>query len=389
MTTGRDRVTRLWDQNGGKQRDFEPFGDLALDAVFSFDDGQVIAGDWSGEVRVFDAKDGRRLANLLANPAPLANRLDSARAALTAAVAAADLAVKSLVPLQAASAEKAAVQDKATQMFTASTNAANLANAASAVADAGFKAKAVEEKAALDALAASQAVALKAAADKLAADKAVPEKVAAEKLAADKLAASKAALDAALARKAEQDKALTAAAVVLKSAVNKAAADLGANALGQQAMKATEATVAVGLAGAGQAVAQSVWEQAVLDKANAPKIVEVATQAAAATAAVVVAAQAKAAALAGPKAAQAKALADAQNVQKAAAGDAVAKKALLDQAVAARAVAEKAFADRRGPVDAAVAAAAALKAEAEALAIEKQQLDSTKSVMAPTAAKGS
>ena len=35
LTTGRDRVVRLWDQNGGKQREFEPFGDLALEAVFT------------------------------------------------------------------------------------------------------------------------------------------------------------------------------------------------------------------------------------------------------------------------------------------------------------------------------------------------------------------
>src|SRR5207244_11339528 len=67
VTTGRDRVARVWDQNGAKQRDFEPFADLALEAVFTSDDARVIAGHWTGEVRVFDAKEGRRLANLLAN----------------------------------------------------------------------------------------------------------------------------------------------------------------------------------------------------------------------------------------------------------------------------------------------------------------------------------
>ncbi len=70
LTTGRDRVVRLWDQNGGKQREFEPFGDLALEAVFSHDESKVIAADWTGEIRVWDAKDGRRLANLAVNPAP-------------------------------------------------------------------------------------------------------------------------------------------------------------------------------------------------------------------------------------------------------------------------------------------------------------------------------
>ena len=388
VTTGRDRFARLWDQNGGKQRDFEAFGDLALEAVFSFDDARVIAGDWSGEVRLFDAKDGRRLANLVANPAPLANRLDAARAALTAAVSAADAGVKSLAPLQVATAEKVAAQEKGTQALTVSTNASNLAKAAATAADAAFKAKTAEEKVALDALAGSQTASQKAAADKLAAEKAVPVKVAAEKAAAEALVASRTGLEAALARKGEQDKALIAAAVTLKSALNKAAADKGAAALGQMAMKTTEATGAVGLAGAAQAAAQTVWEQTVLDKANAPKLVEQATQTAAVAAAAVVAAQAKAVALTAPKVALAKMLADAQNAQKAADAEALAKKTLLDQAVAARLAAEKALADRKNPVDSAVAAAAALKAEAEALAVEKLQLDAAKSAMAPTAAKG-
>ena len=76
LTTGRDRVVRLWDQNGGKQREFEPFGDLALEAVFSHDESQVFAADWTGEIRAWDVKDGRRLANLAVNPAPIAIRIE-------------------------------------------------------------------------------------------------------------------------------------------------------------------------------------------------------------------------------------------------------------------------------------------------------------------------
>ena len=79
LTTGRDRVVRLWDQNGGKQREFEPFGDLALEAVFTHDETQVIAADWTGEIRNWDIKDGRRVANLAVNPAPIATRIDTAR----------------------------------------------------------------------------------------------------------------------------------------------------------------------------------------------------------------------------------------------------------------------------------------------------------------------
>ena len=77
-STGRDRVTKVWDGNGGLQKQFEPFADLGLQAAFSFDDAVIIAGDWTGEVRFWDAEDGKRLAALTANPAPLASRLDEA-----------------------------------------------------------------------------------------------------------------------------------------------------------------------------------------------------------------------------------------------------------------------------------------------------------------------
>jgi Planctomycete cytochrome C/WD domain, G-beta repeat len=388
VTAGRDRVVRLWDQNGAKQRDFEPFGDLALETVFTFDDARVIAGDWSGEVRVFDSKDGRRLANLIANPAPLTNRLETARQALVAAQAAADAASKSLVPLQAAVAANVATQDKSAQAFTVSITSATQLKTAGDAAEKVMQTRAAEQKAATDAAAASAALAAKANADKFAAEKAVPEKIAAEKAASDALAAAKAAVDAALARKAEQDKAVAASVATLKLAVDKAAADKGAAELGQQAMKATESTVGVGLAGSAQAAAQGRWEQAVLDKANAPKLLEQATAVAKTTADAAAAAQAKAVATAAPKAAADKILADARTAQKAAEVDAAAKKVALDQSTAARAAADKALADRKPAVDAAIASVAAMKAEADALAVEKLQLDATKSAMAPTASKG-
>ena len=119
VTTGRERVPRLWDQNGGKQRDFEPFNDLALEATFTHDASAVVAGDWSGEVRVFDLKDGKRLANLAANPAPLAVRIEQTNQALTAA----ETAVKQFVAVQSAPALKAAALAKAQEVLTAAQRA--------------------------------------------------------------------------------------------------------------------------------------------------------------------------------------------------------------------------------------------------------------------------
>ena len=113
VSTGRDNQTKMWDQNGGQQRAFEGFSDQSTEAVFTHDDAAVIAGDYRGEVRVWDAKDGKRLGNLSANPASLASRLEKARGDAAAAQAAADNATKELPALQADVAAKAGQLGKA------------------------------------------------------------------------------------------------------------------------------------------------------------------------------------------------------------------------------------------------------------------------------------
>ena len=79
VTTGRDRVAKIWDQNGAMQKQFEPFDDLALRAVFTHDGARVVAGDWRGEVRVWTIADGKRLGSLTSNPPTIAERLDVLR----------------------------------------------------------------------------------------------------------------------------------------------------------------------------------------------------------------------------------------------------------------------------------------------------------------------
>ena len=389
VTTGRDRLARLWDQNGGKLRDFEAFGDLALEAVFTHDDARVIAGDWSGEVRVFDPKDGKRLANLSANPAPISTRLELAKKAVTDTAALVEAAVKTLPPVQTAADEKTSVKTKAVEAHNV---AANLAGQAIGKADAleiALKTKAAEESQSLAALKSAQEGATRAIAAKAATEKRVPEKSAAEKTASEALTASKSAIEAALAKKAEQDKAFVAAALALKTAVTKQAAEQAAAELAKQSLLATETISAVGLLGAKQAAAQGAWEMAVVEKASAPKILEAATLQVKAAEDAVKIAQAKAASISAEKGVAAKAFADARLLQKGAESVTSAKKAELDQALAAVASAEKALNERRALVDAAFAAASAAKAEAEALAVEKQRFDASKAPLAATGTKGS
>jgi len=72
VTCGRDKRVRLWDRDGGRLKEFDALGDVALSAAISGD--KVIASDWTGTIRVWNA-DGNPLADLTPNPPTLAERL--------------------------------------------------------------------------------------------------------------------------------------------------------------------------------------------------------------------------------------------------------------------------------------------------------------------------
>ena len=86
LSCGRDRQTKLWDQNGKALRTFEAFSDLALSVTFCDESNRAIAGDWDGNIRVWNAADGKRVGEIAANPPTLQNRVVSSQQALTAAV---------------------------------------------------------------------------------------------------------------------------------------------------------------------------------------------------------------------------------------------------------------------------------------------------------------
>lgn len=370
ITTGRDRLTRVWDQNGGKQRDFEAFNDLALDAVFTHDEARVIAGDWSGEVRVWDAKDGRRIGNLAANPAPVATRLDVATKSIVSLQTAVDAAQKALAPLEAAVAEKAGAVAKASQAHASATQAAGAAKSSADAADKSLQARAAEEKAALDAIQVAQAAATKAQAGIASAEKAVTDSLAAEKSASEALTSARAAVETALARKTAQDKALADAVATLKGATNKAATDQNATLVATQVLHTTELAAAVGLAATQQAAAQSRWEQAALEKTNAPTRLEQAKALAASTAEGLKSAQMNAAKATEAKNAAAKVLADARTAQQAADAAVAARKAELDKANADKAGIDKSLADARANAERASATLNNVQTEIAALKAE-------------------
>jgi hypothetical protein len=150
-SAGRDRVVKVWDQNGTLLRQMEPFSDIALRAVFSHDGTRVAGGDWNGEVRVWLAADGKLLGTLAQNPLPIAERLAAARkeaeglAPAHAQAAAAEAASR-------AAAEKAAGELAAARQAASEgpARAAAAAERAERAREAAFRGRGVLEGALLD-----------------------------------------------------------------------------------------------------------------------------------------------------------------------------------------------------------------------------------------------
>ena len=126
---------RLWDGGGNPLRQFEPFGELVMKVAATHDGGRVVAGDWSGEVRLTTVADGKIVTRLAANPPTLEMALQQRQAEATAARAVAD--------------QTAREADAAKKVFDEKQRAA-LAAAATAVAATKAAESLAAEKAALE-----------------------------------------------------------------------------------------------------------------------------------------------------------------------------------------------------------------------------------------------
>lgn len=82
VTCGRDQRVKTWKPDGGGLRTFEAFSDIATAVTFSHDGSRVVGGDFNGNVRVWNAEDGKRLGTLLINPPTLMELTEAARGEL-------------------------------------------------------------------------------------------------------------------------------------------------------------------------------------------------------------------------------------------------------------------------------------------------------------------
>jgi hypothetical protein len=388
LTTGRDHVVRLWDSGGAKQREFEPFSDLALEAVLSHDASKVFAADWTGEIRVWDAKDGKRLANLAVNPAPISVRIEASRKSLAAAQAEADSLGAQLAPVQNAVAPAAAEVEKTQAKVAAAEAAAAKQTAMVQELQSTHKAKVAAAEEARTTLQAAETLVAQVTAAQTAADKAIAQTAQAEKSAAEALAAAKTAAEKALAAKTAHDPALAAAAVDLKTAAAPEATEQAVDALVQQAEKSVRLVQAVAAAGKSQSAAARRLAQATAAKKAAPAAAAGNRPVVKAAALALQSARDASARTAGEKTAAEKALAEAKGVLQTAATTLTKVKKEHAQASAAKAGAEKVLAEKKAAVDAVLAKVKSLRAEIEALAAEKQRSGPSKGDLASSARPG-
>lgn len=87
VSCGRDKVAKLWQQDGKTVRQFPAMADEALVVSFCNETNKLICTDWTGLVRVFKRDDGAHLADYNTNPADLIDQLKHSETQLAAAQA--------------------------------------------------------------------------------------------------------------------------------------------------------------------------------------------------------------------------------------------------------------------------------------------------------------
>jgi predicted nucleic acid-binding Zn-ribbon protein len=79
VTSGRDQITRLWDQEGKQLVQTAAMGDVAVSVTFCDESSRAIAASWGGAVNVYKAEDASLVGSLVTNPPMLEKRLASAQ----------------------------------------------------------------------------------------------------------------------------------------------------------------------------------------------------------------------------------------------------------------------------------------------------------------------
>lgn len=288
VTAGRDRHVKLWDANGGMVRSLGPMEDLALAAVLvngsaaTAGEDRIIAGDWSGRLRVWSAMDGNVRGDATAGPLPWPEQLDRA---IKEGSAVRESHGKSLKARDAAQAALAGATDAHNQAKTARIEAAAARASAQAAAEAanqeveqlgrareeaaGRVAIAAQATAAAAGLVESSLQALKTAVDADAAAQAAVAGATSSNAVAATQPADASETAAALARAAQTSEALKSAMAASDAAKAQRTAAVAAEQAARGAMQQAESLLAAATARRNGMVNQTAAAQAGLEQAQA------------------------------------------------------------------------------------------------------------------------
>lgn len=190
VSTGRDKIVRLWNGDGGQEREFGGMTDLGLEVAFDAESGRVLGGDWTGVVRIWNAADGALIGQFDTNPPTIAAQVESLQPQLAAAQARSQEASAALAALMTQRSELQAAAEAAAAAAAAAATKVERTTAARAETDKLFADKSAVKASADKALTESQTA-------RQAAQAALDEKNTALKAAEEALRAAQAAYAAA------------------------------------------------------------------------------------------------------------------------------------------------------------------------------------------------
>ncbi|MEI8380445.1 MAG: c-type cytochrome domain-containing protein [Planctomycetota bacterium] len=274
-STGRDNTAKLWDINGTAIRAFPGLADLGMEVGFDADADRILAGDLTGVIQVWNAKDAAVIGQLSTNPLSLAKRIETTAQAYAAAEAVMAQAAAGLAALNKGIADRKAAADAAVKVLADAQAAVDPTTKAKAAADADAVAKTAVLTTSETALTTAQAAQTKAATERDALKKAAADLDVKVKAANEAVAASDAIVVAALAAVEAKpgDAAVKAAAIEATKKSTDALAALSELTKQKSAsiQELPTKTEAVGVTTAALNATKAARDKAATDKAAADK----------------------------------------------------------------------------------------------------------------------
>jgi WD40 repeat protein len=156
VSVGRDKVARLWNGDGNKVRDFGGLTDIGMEVAYDAESKRVLAGDWAGNLFIWNAEDGAEIAKFNTNPPTLATQLASLTELFKAAEGEAGNKGSQLTAMQKQIADRQSAADKAMADAAAMAETMKQAAAASQAAKQAADKEAAELAKAMEGLKAAQ-----------------------------------------------------------------------------------------------------------------------------------------------------------------------------------------------------------------------------------------